>query len=273
MSSTILKSLGREYYADGASPKNMGGAVSKSILWDFWQSPYKWFNTTREREITPAMELGTLAHLCAFAPSSDEVREQFVVSEFKDFRTKAAQEWKQEQKDAGRSVVTQDQMVCAEEMAQVLHDRAWYLGDCDYEVAVYSKVGATKVKGMIDIVPRNGNALADFKTTSAIGNEFQITNMILSRGYHWQAAIYLDLWNAASGENRTEFHFFLVESSNPHESAVVMLDEEIIEHGRIGYMNALAKWQECVAKGSFPSAYEEPITIKLPAWERNKTNQ
>lgn len=267
---TIVKSPGREYYADGASPKNLGGAVSKSILWSFAQNPRKWFHGGPV-EPTPAMNLGSLAHALWFQPET--VQKDFAVSEFDSYRTKAAQEWRDEQVAAGNMVVTQEQMDNAYEVVYYAKARAYYLGLSSYEVAVYAEVGPTKVKGMIDIVPRYGAALADLKTTTTIGDVNNITRTILSRGYHWQAAMYLDLWNAASGEDRNEFHIIFAETCDPYETALVKLDSELIQHGRVGYMNALSRWQECVRKNDFPSAYPEEITITLPAWEKTKTNQ
>jgi hypothetical protein len=89
---------------------------------------------------------------------------------------------------------------------------------------------------------------------------------IISRGYHWQAALYLDLWNAATGEKRNRFVFCFIEVTEPYESAWVEVSPALIEAGRAGYMNALAKWQSCVAIDVWPRQHEGITLIEKPAY-------
>jgi hypothetical protein len=133
-------------------------------------------------------------------------------------------------------------------------------------VAVFGIIGATQIKGMIDLVPDNLDVLVDLKTTERIGSLFDIARTIISRGYHWQAALYLDLWNAATGEKRTRFVICFIEVNEPHESAWVEVSQELIEAGRAGYMNALAKWQSCVAVDVWPRQHEGITIIEKPAY-------
>jgi hypothetical protein len=94
----------------------------------------------------------------------------------------------------------------------------------------------------------------------------EITNTIINRGYHWQAALYLDLWNAATGEKRNRFVICFIEVTEPHESAWVEVSPALIEAGRAGYMNALAKWQSCVAIDVWPRQHEGITLIEKPAY-------
>jgi hypothetical protein len=137
--------------------------------------------------------------------------------------------------------------------------------DADYEVAVYSEV-ATKCKGMIDCVPIEFDVLIDLKTTNAIPDEPGITKLILNRGYHWQSAMYLDLYNAATGGSRDEFWFLFIETEAPHETAWVKISEKMLDAGRREYQDALHRWSECVRTGIWPKKINEPITAELPAW-------
>ena len=98
--SQLVYNLGRKYYEGGASPSNLGGYVSKSMLWDFDQSPWKWFHSG-PKETTPAMEFGSLVHCLALTPT--EYAETYAVSEYDSFRTKAAQEWRDSMVAQGQS--------------------------------------------------------------------------------------------------------------------------------------------------------------------------
>jgi len=259
-------SLGKAYYMNTASPSNLGGPVSKSLLWDFNQSPYKWRHGTG-REVTKAMDLGTLIHSAILEPNIplDQIA---AVSPYADFRTKAAQEWRDDARAMGKMIATDADIRAASGCEAVFSEdyAERFAGGYKSEVAVFATIGATKIKGMIDIVPNNLDLLVDLKTTSKIGNLRNITNMIVDRGYHWQAALYLDLWNAASGENRTRFVICFIEVDAPHETAWVELTPEMIDAGRIGYMNAVSKWQACCAMDCWPRQHEGITKIEKPAY-------
>ena len=262
----IAYNLGRAYYLRSANPHNLTAPVSKSLLWDFNESPYKWRHSSG-REVTKAMDLGTLIHSAILEPET-AITDIAAVSPFPDFRTKAAQEWKADQREMGRMIVTDADIRTASGCEQVFsEDYAQRFGvGYKSEVAVLATIGATEIKGMIDLVPNGLDLLVDLKTTARIGSLREITNTIISRGYHWQAALYLDLWNAASGETRNRFVICFIEVSEPYETAWVEVSPELIEAGRAGYMNALAKWQSCVAVDVWPRQHEGISLIEKPAY-------
>ena len=95
--------MSAEYLARKATPGNRHAPVSKSLLWEFAQSPYKWAH----KEPSPpsaAMRLGTVAHLMVLEP--DKVADEVRISPFDSFRTKEAREWRAEQEEAGKIVMT-----------------------------------------------------------------------------------------------------------------------------------------------------------------------
>ena len=262
----IEYNLGRAYYMRSASPQNLSAPVSKSLLWDFDASPYKWKHSTG-KEATRAMDLGTLIHSAILEPlvSLDDIA---AVSPYPDFRTKAAQEWKADQREMGKMIATSEDILAASGCEQVFSEdyAQRFSGAYKSEVAIFAIIGATEIKGMIDLVPDNLDLLVDLKTTAKIGSLRNITNTIIDRGYHWQAALYLDLWNAATRENRTRFVICFIEVTAPHESAWVEVSPALIEAGRIGYMNAVAKWQACCATDYWPRQHEGITMIEKPAY-------
>ena len=260
MISKVKYNLGRDYYKDGATPENWAGYVSKSMLFDFAKSPYKWLHS-KKRESTPAMDFGRLVHAIALTP---EDLGEFVKSPFDNFRTKEAQAWKAQAAESGVTVVSDEDFDRAHDISKKFWENKVKDGAC--EVAVYSQIGDTRLKGMIDFVPASSKSLIDLKTTANIDGLDGLTRIVTSRGYHWQAALYLDLWNAATGETRNDFLFCFVETSAPYETAWVNIDEDLIQRGRTGYMNALAKWNECVRLNKFPRQIEGIQTISAPKW-------
>lgn len=259
----------QDYYSRTATRLNpRGGPVSKSLLWDFHKSPYKWLYG-RDKETSKAMELGTLIHYAILEPDRN-LESLVAVSPYVDYRTKEAREWRDSQRAAGRIIATEDEVEIARECDNIFREEyAQQFQPCfktETEVAVFGKIGETEVKGMIDLVPDGLDCLLDLKTTSSIDSLENLQRTIVNRGYHWQAALYLDLWNAASGEKRTRFVFCFIETDHPHETAWVELSENLIDIGRAGYMNAIAKWQTCVAADTWPKSVEGIAMIETPKY-------
>ena len=262
----IEHNLGKAYYMRSACPRNRNSEVSKSLLWEFDKSPNKWFHLS-EKESTNAMNLGTLIHSAILTPNTP-LADIASISPYADFRTKAAQEWRDDQREMGRMITTDADIRAASGCEQVFaEDYAQKFGvGYKSEVAVFAEIGTIKIKGMIDLVPDGLDCLVDLKTTAKVGSTHDILRTITSFGYHWQAALYLDLWNAATGENRDRFIFCFIETSEPYETAWIELSPDFIELGRAGYMNALSKWQACCATGIFPRQHEGITVLQKPAY-------
>lgn len=264
----IEQGLGKAYYERTATPSDpKAGPVSKSLLWDFAvvKSPFKWRHG-KPKEASKAMDLGTLIHAATLEPET--VEDLIAISPYAEFRTKEAREWKAAQSESGKIITSQDEIDKALSIAETVTDDYLAKFGAKYktEVAVFGKIGVTEIKGLIDIVPDGLDCLLDLKTTGDVGSLESIQRTIVNRGHHWQAALYLDLWNAASGESRTRFVFCFVETEYPHETAWVELSENLIDIGRAGYMNAIAKWQTCVATDTWPKVIEEIAMIEAPKY-------
>lgn len=115
------------------------------------------------------------------------------------------------------------------------------------------------VKALIDLVPDVnspfGNSLADYKTCrnahpSAWGKSVFI--------YHYdaQAALYLALYTAATGEDRNTFYHVLQENFAPFTTARRMCSEDFMEIGRMKYLIALKHYAQCLARNKWPG-YDE----------------
>jgi len=218
------------------------------------------------KEQTDNVLFGSLVHALCFSPK--QVADEYIMAPYEDWRTKEAREWKQAQTDAGKAVIKEADWQRAEDMKEAIMESEYIfgLGACDYEVAAFGKIGDTVIKGMVDILPHKGEKLVDLKTTNSLGTEKDLARLVMSFGYHWQAAVYLDLVNGLTGQNRTEFEFLFVETSYPYETAVVGLSPDFIQKGREGYMNAVAKWQDAVSTRKFLPSHPFPLVLDAPAW-------
>ena len=124
------------------------------------------------------------------------------------------------------------------------------------EGAYKTKCGAVVLlKSLIDIVPsKTGdclNWLADLKTTTDASTGVW-PRKLFDMEYHIQAALYLDMYNAATGEERNTFAHVIQERDAPYEIGRRILDETFIEIGRAKYVEALNILGECYKTGAWP---------------------
>ena len=97
-----------------------------------------------------------------------------------------------------------------------------------------------------------GRALGDFKTPRDAGHGAW-TRLCYYAGYHVRAALALDLFNAATGEDRNAFFFVLSECTEPFEPARRQLTPQFIGLGRKTYQNLLAYYARCLHTQQWPS--------------------
>ena len=123
------------------------------------------------------------------------------------------------------------------------------------------------VKALIDIVPhgtskRWSEVVADFKTCRSANPE-RWPREVFTFGYHVQGALYLDLFNEATGEQRTSFLHVLQENYPPYHvlTPLPMLSQEFIEIGRMQYLNALQLYCQCLNTGLWPSYPSSQLVI------------
>lgn len=111
------------------------------------------------------------------------------------------------------------------------------------------------LKTLIDLEPNNESAfrksLADLKTCNCAAAGYW-RRAVFTYSYHVQAALFLDVYNCATGEKRNTFHHVLQESFAPFEIGRRTLSSEYIELGRQKYRSALRKYCQCLATNTWP---------------------
>ena len=113
----------------------------------------------------------------------------------------------------------------------------------------------TPIRCLMDMVPAIGGqfpkSLADLKTTrSAALVPFQ--RAVWQFGWHVQAAFDLDLYCAATGEDRCQWVFVVQESFEPWQTAKRLLAEDYVNIGRRDYQQALTLYSQCRSRQKWP---------------------
>lgn len=163
--------------------------------------------------------VGTLVHWAVLEPwRFRDMNSHCIISPTKGLATQRAQ--------AVREAYPDQLVVAPEHIAQAARCRA-AIESCPEACEFLAADGANEVtlvhwdkptsfwyKGRFDRVPRSGNYLLDVKSTAFPLPQFP--REIKKLGYHIQAAWYLDLWEAVTGERKERFIWVAVTKSEPY---------------------------------------------------------
>lgn len=278
-------------YRDYRDTKKRGDPtkrVGQSDLREIDACPRRWkMSDGLEKEPTEGMLWGTLVDALVLNPA--KTRQIVAVSpqEYDDakgerkpwnWNATVCKEWRNQNTKGGQIVASHTKWAQVQLAAQRLHDDAVVmdlLAVSTTQVAVNAEY-VTKggliipVGGLLDIVPRVKDAhyskvLADLKTTDSADPD-KWGRTVFSGGYHVQAAFYLDLYNAATGEGRNQFLHLVQERDAPYEVGRRVLAEEFIQIGRATYERAIEKYAECLTSTKWPGYDDAQDNQSLDGW-------
>lgn len=112
-----------------------------------------------------------------------------------------------------------------------------------------------------DVINREENFIADVKTCRD-NSPRAFRSDIWKYSYHIQAAVYCD----ALGIPVENFVFQAIETTYPYSVQCYSLSDEMIERGRVDYMNAISKWKHYLDTGEaslYDSEYKNDKGIIL----------
>lgn len=255
-----------KYYADTT-------CVSNSMMGDFleWRPLYYARHVAKSvpaDEPTAAMQLGTALHYRLFEPLQFADRVAFKP---KFGRSKAELEEKAawESQHAGLVILDEDKRESIEKMAEaaLAHDEVAHLLDLPSEREqpcrwIDDDTGLW-CKGKPDL--RTRRIMADLKTTAQFSKQSILRN-VFDRGYHRQAAFYIDGVKRIYGERCAFIHVF-VQTEAPWGVVVFRLDSAAIDLGRATYRRALRGIKECHETGDWTDPAGRGVNEwSLPRW-------
>lgn len=188
-------------------------------------------------------------------------------------QSNTCKEWVKAQEDDGRTVISIEDAQNAVAASERLSG--------DEMIASYRECSQTQVyctadyrdkatglvvpfKILIDLVPDAahevyGRSLGDYKTART-ATPRKWMKQVFNLSYHVQAAAYLDVYTAATGEDRVEFRHIVQENIAPFEVARRLLAMEYVGLGRHQYIAALQKYCRCLAANVWPGFDDEDET-------------
>lgn len=265
--------------------------MSRGELMTFAACPQKWLRGV-EDESTKQTEFGVLFD--SIVLSNRHFFERFAIcpETYPDSKTKEpkpwtfqanfCKEWRTEQEKAGKIVVKQDangqahaaaDRLLTDEVSKTFVDccatQVYLTGDYEDEETGLS----VPVKALLDLVPDvnhpiYGKCLGDLKTCRSAADG-RWPSAVAEDGLHVQGAFYLDLFCAATNQDRNTFVHLCVENSAPWEPSRTFLTQEFLEFGRMDYLNALRRYCECLKTGTWPSYNHAGNSWPtLPGWRK-----
>lgn len=266
----------------------VGPSISSSGLRTIWsQSPAHYFvdsalNPKRAPQADrPAFALGRLAHKLLLE-GSDGLADEFVTrpEQWSDWRTKAAQEWRDGMIAAGKTVITEADLAAVTGMAESLARHPLIeagILDGFVERSLIWKDAKTGVwlKSRPDVVPRASGLFSDLKTTVSVSDS-DLERSLSDYGYHMQAALVGMASEAVLGRPMEEFALVWVEKAPPHCVRVTVLTGEDLDRGRQQLRRAIDQFTECIATGEWPGpggSRRDAEYLTLPPWAAKRIDE
>lgn len=199
---------------------------------------------------------------------------EIVVVDAPDWRTKAAQQQRDEAYATGAVPVLAREFAEVRAMAEALkrHDLARALLDPSRGSGEQSAFWVDDETGVwrrarFDWLPDSSGHLIvpDYKT-AACSSPAAFRRAAASFGYHQQASWYLDAVYALDLAETASFVFIVQEKSAPYLVSVIELDTMALRAGAEANRHALDVYAQCTAADRWPGYCEGVALIDLPPW-------
>lgn len=270
-------------YLDYKDPQGRQ-VVTRSELCEIVLCPAKWkFGPHDEDKATPSTDFGSLVDCLLLQP--DKFTDYYVTTPATYTNSKkqvadwtwqspTCREWRDTRMAQGLLVATPEEVETAQKAVSRLHshpdlgDRIKKLLGASqkqvFSVAEYHDKDTgivLVVKALTDVVPPDwmpeyATGLLDLKTSKS-AEPRKWTKSVWDFNYHVQAAMNLQVFNAATGQKRKNFYHLIIENTEPFEPATRQLSKEYVEIGLKRVQDGLRILCQCLKANKWPS-YTEP---------------
>lgn len=271
------------YHRDPCAEPSLSSTLARLIL---SRSPlHAW---TASPRLNPAWEpiekktfdIGRAAHRAVLGAGGDYVAypAEYLASNGAA-STKEAKAWAEEQRAAGRTPLKADEVDQVGAMADAVQRQLAAMGikldPARSELSAIAEIDGIWCRAMIDNAPTDPRQpLYDIKSTTDASPE-ALAKTIATYGYDVQAAHYLAVWKAATGEDR-KFRMIFVEKEAPFGVSVAELyrkpshEADWFDHANALASEARRIWGECLTSGVWPCYPARPVVIGAPGWHLTK---
>lgn len=267
-----------EYHSDCCSGPSISSSGLRTIeaktAAHYWATSY--LNPDRiEQDAKEAFDFGRAAHTLLLGESG--FREQYAVrpEQFSDWRTSAARAWRSEQQDAGRTVLTSEQIGAIRGMSASLgaHPLAKDLLQGRVEQSLIFKDEKTGVwlKSRPDVLPVADGVVVDLKTTTDASPD-AVRRAIVNYAYAMQGAMVGKALKQVLNVDMTAFALIFIEKAAPYAISVIEVDLDWIAYARRQLRRAIDTFARCVEANEWPGYSGEQV-VHMPDWMRKRMDE
>ncbi len=227
-----------------------------------------------------AFDFGHAAHTKVLGTGAEMVIVQKTAkdgtrSDADDYKTKSAQDHRDEIRAAGKVPVLAEEALTVDAMAAAIldHPIARSLFNPDYgqpEQSLFwvDEQTGTWLRSRLDWLPNPMNdrmIIADYKT-SLTANPAEFERHAVNFGYHMQAPWYVDAALDLELAESAEFVFVVQEKTAPYLVSVIQLDLTAMQIGRSLNRRAIDTYTRCVAEDRWPGYTDDVALVSVPGW-------
>lgn len=242
------------------------------------QSPLHWWHGSYLNPEAPAREqkahfsLGSAVHELCLGETGFKTRYAIRPSEFSDWRTKAAKEWRDAAIAAGLTVLTEDDLttirgVAASLQADPLVQQGLFHGVVEHSLVWKDPETGVWLKSRPDVLDLESLFIVDLKTTASASGQ-DVRRSIGEFGYHQQLALVAEGIEVLTGRRVGNDRFVLVfvETKPPYAVNCKLIDAGAIELGKMQNRRAIRRFAECLSANAWPGYDDNGSSCHLPAW-------
>lgn len=267
------------YHADPVPGGSLSSSGARKLLDPSCPALYKW---ERDNPTPPKREfdLGHAAHKLVLGEGGE-----IVVTEWTDWRTKAAREERDAIRATGAVPLLAHEGEQVHAMADAIrqHPTAGALFAPNSGVAEQSMFWQDSRHGVWrrarpDWIPHRqaGGRLiiTDYKTARAV-DPTSLQRAVYEHGYHAQAAWYIDAVKALglAGDQEPAFIFVFQAKTPPYLVHLIELDFPALQLGAARNERALQIYAECQRTGIWPGFNDRITYLPLPTWAEKRDEQ
>lgn len=251
-----------EYHADPVPDGSLSPTRAKVLLEDAGPARFR-FQQDSPRRHSSAFDWGRLLHGLILGDG-----EPVEVLEFDSYRTKAAQQARDEARNNGHTPILRDDYGRAEHIAQQVRNNPTVrrlLAHGEPEQSMFWRhPSGVMLRGRPDWIDIDNGLIVDVKTTSKVGPR-RFATSAFNFGYHMQAAWYLELAQQL-GHDVTRFLHIVIENDAPNLSFVAEMTDDYLQLGRDAMTAAIDLYRTAVETGDWPGYPDEVIPLLPPDW-------
>jgi hypothetical protein len=226
-------------------------------------------NPDLQREHKDAFDLGNVVHELVLDQDTT-----LKVLDYPDWRTKAAQEDRDECRENGWIPLLSKDYERVEQMFDAVRRQladlnvvpSLFTDGQPERTLMWEEPGGVMCRARLDWLRDDLAAVDDLKTTSRSANPEAYSRALFGVGGDVQAAFYIRGVQELTGET-PEFRWVVVETSAPFALSVVAPAPDVLELGHRKVGHAIRLWRDCLASGMWPGYPDRVCWANAPDYE------